>query len=119
MEWTKRRKVMAVIGGIAILFMIYGIVHFIIMNNQYNKVKLGRNIACLNKLQQLMPVEVISVQYKYKHQIVDRHSNQIGDIDLFKTIPQKSRIVKFFDISIFIKHFNGAGKDKPRNRKGG
>ena len=28
---------MAVIGGIAILFMIYGIVHFIIMNNQYNK----------------------------------------------------------------------------------
>ena len=38
MEWTKGRKVMAVIGGIAILFMIYGIVHFIIMNNQYNKV---------------------------------------------------------------------------------
>lgn len=38
MEWTKGRKVMAVIGGIAILFMLYGIVHFIIMNNQYNKV---------------------------------------------------------------------------------
>ena len=38
MEWTKGKKVMAVIGGIAILFMIYGIVHFIIMNNQYNKV---------------------------------------------------------------------------------
>ena len=38
MEWTKGRKVTAVIGGIAILFMIYGIVHFIIMNNQYNKV---------------------------------------------------------------------------------
>ena len=38
MEWTKGRKVMAVIGGIAILFMIFGIVHFIIMNNQYNKV---------------------------------------------------------------------------------
>ena len=38
MEWTKGRKVMAVICGIAILFMIYGIVHFIIMNNQYNKV---------------------------------------------------------------------------------
>ena len=29
---------MAVIGGIAILFMLYGIVHSIIMNNQYNKV---------------------------------------------------------------------------------
>ena len=26
MEWTKGKKVMAVIGGIAILFMIYGIV---------------------------------------------------------------------------------------------
>lgn len=38
MEWTKGRKVMAVICGIAILFMLYGIVHFIIMNNQYNKV---------------------------------------------------------------------------------
>jgi len=47
MEWTKGRKVMAVIGGIAILFMIYGIVHFIIMNNQGNKArrlyKSGRN----------------------------------------------------------------------------
>ena len=32
MEWTKGKKVMAVICGIAILFMIYGIVHFIIMN---------------------------------------------------------------------------------------
>ena len=38
MEWTKGRKVTAVIGGIAILFMIYGIVHFIMMNSQYNKV---------------------------------------------------------------------------------
>ena len=38
MEWTKGRKVMAVICGIAIMFMLYGIVHFIIMNSQYNKV---------------------------------------------------------------------------------
>ena len=38
MEWTNGKKVMAVICGIAILFMLYGIVHFIMMNSQYNKV---------------------------------------------------------------------------------
>lgn len=38
MEWTKGRKVMAVICGIAVMFILYGIVHFIIMNSQYNKV---------------------------------------------------------------------------------
>lgn len=38
MKWTKSKKIIAVICGIAMLFMMYGIVHSIIINKQYNEV---------------------------------------------------------------------------------
>ena len=85
MEWTKGKKVMAVICGIAILFMLYGIVHFIIMNSQYNKV-----IEVIKQGDYTRAEEMLT-DMNVKHK--DENDESVSNVDLLRRISQLEKVV--------------------------
>lgn len=89
------------------------------LDDQNNEIKLRRYIPCQYEIQELIPAELIQMKDPDEYRVIDDYRKQIREANFPYPVPEKTHIGKTADITVFIKKFNGAGKDKAGHRKGG